>query len=395
MAITAAAPCWHSRAANEAPSSAAGGVGVAGRQGDHRRHPPRRDRLVHELLRGDRPGGAVLGFQVQDARGAVPGDVQHVGRAAVQLVADRADGGERHHPHVGGVLAGGADRGQHVAQLPLIIQHRPAAGVGGGDRHHDPQRPRQHPRRRGVRLAVQADQRVQGQRAAIAGLGQRLPRQPSQLPAALPGRAAPADAPRSAAASTLSSSLATGRGQERLAQQPPGPGQRPARPWRRTWLGAAGRPTRARARRASFTASASPGRTPPCAADTSIPGPVSRTWSAVTASSRSTGAEPAAPAPSVTSAMPSSRAARSSVRATHTVPASHPSALLYRPDTTPATAPSLSRITGAPLIPGTTASGGHPAQRHRVITGGTSGPLTRRVQEPVVVTGVINHRVPR
>ena len=53
--------------------------------------------------------------------------------------------------------------------------------------------------------------------------------------------------------------------------------------------------------------------------------------------------------------MPSSSAARSSVRATHTVPASHPSALLYRPDTTPATAPSLSRITGAPLIPGTTA----------------------------------------
>ena len=29
--------------------------------------------------------------------------------------------------------------------------------------------------------------------------------------------------------------------------------------------------------------------------------------------------------------------------------------LLYRPDTTPATAPSLSQITGAPLIPGTTA----------------------------------------
>ena len=53
--------------------------------------------------------------------------------------------------------------------------------------------------------------------------------------------------------------------------------------------------------------------------------------------------------------MPSSSTARSSVRATHTVPASHPSALLYRPDTTPATAPSLSRITGAPLIPGTTA----------------------------------------
>ena len=56
-----------------------------------------------------------------------------------------------------------------------------------------------------------------------------------------------------------------------------------------------------------------------------------------------------------TSAIPSSSTARSSVRATHTVPAIHPSALLYRPDTTPATAPSLSQITGAPLIPRTTA----------------------------------------
>ena len=42
------------------------------------------------------------------------------------------------------------------------------------------------------------------------------------------------------------------------------------------------------------------------------------------------------------------------MRATHTVPVSQPSAVLYRPDTTPATAPSLARITGAPLIPGIT-----------------------------------------
>jgi hypothetical protein len=54
--------------------------------------------------------------------------------------------------------------------------------------------------------------------------------------------------------------------------------------------------------------------------------------------------------------MPASRGSRSSVRATHTVWASQPSALLYRPETTPATAPSLSRITGAPLIPGISAS---------------------------------------
>ena len=66
----------------------------------------------------------------QDAGGAVPGDVQHVRRAAVQLRPDRRRGGERDDPHVGGVLAGGADRGQHVAQFPLIIQHRPAARSG-------------------------------------------------------------------------------------------------------------------------------------------------------------------------------------------------------------------------------------------------------------------------
>jgi hypothetical protein len=85
-----------------------------------------------------------------------------------------------------------------------------------------------------------------------------------------------------------------------------------------------------------------------------MPGPVSRTRSVVTVSSRSTG-----PVSGgcfiVISVMPSSRTARSSVRATHTVPASHPSVLLYRPDTTPAGAPSSSRITGALLIPGTTA----------------------------------------
>jgi hypothetical protein len=86
-----------------------------------------------------------------------------------------------------------------------------------------------------------------------------------------------------------------------------------------------------------------------------MPGPVSRTRPSVTVSSKSTG-----PASGgcciVTAAIPASSAARSSVRVTHTVPARHPSVLLYRPDTTPATAPSPSRITGAPLIPGSSAS---------------------------------------
>jgi hypothetical protein len=42
------------------------------------------------------------------------------------------------------------------------------------------------------------------------------------------------------------------------------------------------------------------------------------------------------------------------VRATHTESRSHPSALLYRPDTTPTTTSSEQRRTGAPLIPGST-----------------------------------------
>jgi hypothetical protein len=52
-----------------------------------------------------------------------------------------------------------------------------------------------------------------------------------------------------------------------------------------------------------------------------------------------------------TSASPASNGTKSSVRATHTLSFSHSSAVLYRPDTTPTTASSRSRIAGAPLIP--------------------------------------------
>ncbi len=203
---------------------AGGGVGVAGRQGDHRRHPSRRNCLVHELIGGDRPGRAVVVLEVQGAGGAVPGDVQHVGRAAVQFGPDRRRGGERHHPDVGGVLAGGADRGQHVPQFPLIIQHRPAA-VGGGDRHHDPQRPRQHAPRCRIGLPVEADQRVQRQRAAAIGARQSLPRQPAQL--RRHGQAEPHRLMRPLRRRQHPPQLAENRhGQEGLPQQPGGPAQR-------------------------------------------------------------------------------------------------------------------------------------------------------------------------
>ena len=217
-----------------------------------------------ELIGGDRPGRAVVVFQVQGAGGAVPGDVQHVGRAAVQFGPDRRRGGERHHPDVGGVLAGGADRGQHVAQFPLIIQHRPAAGVGGGDRDHDPQRPRQHPPRCRVRLPVQADQRVQRQRAAAIRAGQGLPRQPGQL--RRHGQAEPhrlmRPLRRRQHPRQLVCELARA-GTTRPAAGRPGPATAHRRaPGSRAWA-RTGRPTRARDRRVSLTASARPARTPP------------------------------------------------------------------------------------------------------------------------------------
>ena len=161
----------------------------------------------------------------------MPGDVQHMRRAAVQFRADRRAGGERHHPHVGGVLAGGPDRGQHVTQLPLIIQHRPAAGIGGGDRDHDPQRPRQHPGRCRVRFAVDADQRVQGQRAAPVRPGQGLPRQPGQL--CRHGQAEPDRLMRPLRRRQRPAQLAADRfGQERLPQQPGRPAARQLPGWR-------------------------------------------------------------------------------------------------------------------------------------------------------------------
>ena len=43
-------------------------------------------------------------------------------RAPVQLRPDRRHGRERHHPHIRRVPPGLADRGQHVAQLLLIIR---------------------------------------------------------------------------------------------------------------------------------------------------------------------------------------------------------------------------------------------------------------------------------
>jgi hypothetical protein len=62
--------------------------------------------------------------------------------------------------------------------------------------------------------------------------------------------------------------------------------------------------------------------------------------------------------------------------------ASQPSAVLYRPDTTPATAPSASQTTGAPLIPGTSASA--------VIR--PSGTVSSRVVQPAHSPGAFRKR---
>ena len=149
-----------------------GGVGVAGRQGDHRRHRGPAGSPQPANCSAVTSRAEPSSFSSCRCPGRpCPVHVQHVRRCPVQLVADRRGGRERHHPHVRVVLAGGADRGEHVAQVPLIIQQPAAAVIGGGDRDHDPQRPGQHPARPRLGLAVHADQRVQRQRAAPSGPG--------------------------------------------------------------------------------------------------------------------------------------------------------------------------------------------------------------------------------
>ena len=88
--------------------------------------------------------------------------------------------------HLRLALAGTAYGGQHVAQFPLVVQHRPAAGVRGGDRHDDPQRPAQPALGAGGHLPVHGHQRMHRQRLPGRRLGQRLPRQPAE-----PGRVHP------------------------------------------------------------------------------------------------------------------------------------------------------------------------------------------------------------
>ncbi len=94
-------------------------------------------------------------------------------------------------------------------------------------------------------------------------------------PAAPPGRAGPADAPAPPPPAPCPALPRPGRaGTTRPAAGRPGPATAPRR---LPGVSACGRgpagPARGRARRASFTASARPGRTPPCPAATSMPGP--------------------------------------------------------------------------------------------------------------------------
>ena len=161
-----------------------GGIGVARGQRDHRRHPPGRDRLGHELRGVQHPAVPVRIFQLDRTRPPVPGQVQHVRGLGRQRRPDLAGGGEMHDPDPRLPLPGPAHRGQHVPQLPLIIQHPTAARQRRGDRHHHPQRPAQDRRPGPARIPqpVHRQQRMQRQRSTRPGQRQRLPRQRLQRP---------------------------------------------------------------------------------------------------------------------------------------------------------------------------------------------------------------------
>jgi hypothetical protein len=103
------------------------GVGVAGRQRDHRRHPARRNRLVDELLGRQLAGVALVVLELHPPGPAVPGQVQDVHRLLRQRRADLRRGREEHDPDLGTALPGAADRGEDVAQLAFVVQQRTAA----------------------------------------------------------------------------------------------------------------------------------------------------------------------------------------------------------------------------------------------------------------------------
>ena len=177
-----------------------GGIAVARRQRDDRRHPPWRDRLGHEPLGIEHPSVPVLIFQLDRPRQAVPGQVQHMRRLGRQRRPNLAGAGEMHNPHprLPLPLPGGAHRGQHIAQLPLIIQHPAAATDRRRDRDQHPQRPR-HRRRRpaAASLTVDSQQRVQSPAGSASRAAPAPPTAapPAHPPPRYPAAPAPTGAP--------------------------------------------------------------------------------------------------------------------------------------------------------------------------------------------------------
>lgn len=222
---------------------------------------------------------------------------------------------------------------------------RAAARVGCGDRDHDPQRPRQRPRRRRVDLPEHRHQPMQRQRHPRHRVRERLPRQPRppRRPHPHPnGGVLPNRPPQH-----LAQRSATGGGRNEAANSSPAwrsdtfpdrsatavviPPSAPSVAWPAASPGSVGWvrrcPARARSWRTSSTALASPGDTPRCGAVTSWPQPTSRT-SRSSAVSRRSATSPSGWPVTSTAAIPASSGWRSSIRETHAVSRSQPSAVL-------------------------------------------------------------------
>ncbi len=97
-----------------------------------------------ELIGGDLPGVAVLVLQLQQARCAVPGQVQHVHRLLPQRRVDLRGGGEVHHPDPRVALPGTTpprSRSAAPARSPAPGHHRPAVARSRSGSAADPERP--------------------------------------------------------------------------------------------------------------------------------------------------------------------------------------------------------------------------------------------------------------
>ena len=159
---------------------------VAGVEHHQRQGPAQPPQRRHQRLRRDRHRLADLILQLQQTRGAVAAQMQHVVGVGLDRGGDL--GGMAHlqdlHRHVVAAL-GGLHGIENVLQLTLVIEQRRASGalIGGAHRHEHFQGPRQR-RGRGRGRRWQATPQhhwaLKGQRASV-GQPQRLIGQAQQL----------------------------------------------------------------------------------------------------------------------------------------------------------------------------------------------------------------------